>query len=91
MSRNKPPQKRPPTGSAESGGEFLIEGRAQLEEMEKLPADVKLKAYAFDPLGQLLGEGDVDAKGGFRLAANLAQPADVELFISPVVDAQQVR
>ena len=95
MSRNKPPQKssqkRPPTGGAPRGGEFLIEGRAQLEEMEKLPADVKLKAYAFDPLGQLLGEGDVDAKGGFRLAANLAQPADVELFISPDGDAQQVR
>jgi hypothetical protein len=87
MSPNKPPQERPPAGSAQRGGEFLIEGRAQLEEMEKLPADVKLKAYAFDPLGQLLGEGDVDAKGGFKLAANLAQPAGIELFISPDGDA----
>jgi hypothetical protein len=74
-----------------SKGDFIIEGKAQLEAIEELPRDVSLRAYAFDAVGQLLGMAELDAKGNFSFPVNLAGPADVELIIGPADDPQAVR
>ena len=70
-------------------GDFRIEGRAQLESRDTLPGDVKLRAYAFDHRGQLLGAADVRGDGSFSLPVSLDKPADVELYIGPEVDEPQ--
>jgi hypothetical protein len=82
----------PPTNSkASASADFRIEGRAQLEDSGSLPGDVKLKAYAFDVGGQLLGTGDVDEHGAFRVVAKLTEPAGVQLIVGPDDDPQAVR
>lgn len=95
MADEKNPQSganRPLTGNiAGKNGGLIIEGRVELEEAERMPAGLGLKAYAFDRLGQLLGTGDVDARGSFTVPVKLAAPGDVELVIAPPDEPQVVR
>lgn len=95
MADEKNPQggtQRPPVGgNAGRNGGLVIEGRVELEEAESMPAGVGLKAYVFDRLGQLLGTGDVDPRGGFTVPVKLAAPGDVELVIAPPDEPQVVR
>jgi hypothetical protein len=78
-------------GSAGKDGGLVIEGRVELEEAASKPADLTLKAYVFDRLGQLLGTGDVDARGTFTVPVKLSAPSDVELVIAPPDEPQVAR
>ena len=82
---------REPAEEKSSGRVFQIAGRAQLEELETLPGDIKLSAYAFDSRGQLLGSASLDAKGAFTVPVHLKSPAAVELVVGPTDDPQKVR
>ena len=70
---------------------FRIEGRAQLEDRESLPVDVKLMAYAFDRGGQLLGRSELGTAGEFTVSVKLAQPGAVEVVVGPEDDPQSIR
>ncbi|MBL8056749.1 MAG: hypothetical protein JNK29_08625 [Anaerolineales bacterium] len=80
-----------PKKSSEREPAFRIEGRVRLEGADGPAGDFKLRAFAFDPAGRLLGQDDVDAQGGFSLAADLRQPADFELVITPEGEAETAR
>jgi hypothetical protein len=76
----------------EQPGAARIQGKVALEELEQLPGDMRLTAYAFDNRGQLIGRGPINAEGGFDVPVRLTQPADVEVVIGPAdEDVQKVR
>ena len=79
------------TLTTEKTTHFFIEGLALLETMETMPEDMKLKAYVFDPAGHLLGSAPMDAKGRFNVPVHLDHPADVQLFIGPAGEPDDVR
>ena len=70
---------------------FSIEGKIQREQSECEPGELKLAAYVFDKAGSLLGQSDIDASGKYSVAVRLSRPADVELVVGPVGEAQQIR
>ncbi len=70
---------------------FQIEGRVQLESAERIPGDLRLKAYVFDQRGALLGSGVVDANGNYSVPVKLARPEAVELILAPDDDIDKVR
>ncbi len=73
-------------------GDFVIEGKAQLEGRDTLPGDLKLHAYAFDRRGKLLGSEVIGEDTSFSLRLALDKPADVELYVGPAVeDPQRIR
>jgi hypothetical protein len=81
-----------PSTESGKGAVFLIEGQIQREQSECEPGELKLAAYAFDQAGNLLGKADLDDNQQYRIAfRRLAQPADVELRVGPVDDAEQIR
>lgn len=86
MSSSHSPKKTPGSERA-----FRIEGQVRLEGADGPAGDLKLRAFAFDAAGRLLGQDDVDAKGGFSLAADLRQPADFELVVAPEGEAETAR
>lgn len=69
----------------------IVEGHVELKEFDAEAGYLPLRAFAFDTAGRLLGSGDVDAKGGYRFPVSLKQPADVDVFVGPAVDADIVR
>jgi hypothetical protein len=70
---------------------FFIEGQIQREQPECQPGELRLAAYVFDKVGTFLGSAELDAKGNYRVQVKLSQPADVELAVGPVGDAEQIR
>lgn len=74
-----------------AAGSFKIEGKVQLEAGECKPGDLKLMAYAFDPVGRLLGSAEVDVKGSFVMKVDLKQPSRVELILGPPADPKIIR
>lgn len=76
---------------AAQGGGFRIEGRVQLEDMVSFPKDQKLMVYALSSQGQPLGAASLDPQGNFRFAAPLRQAVDVDIFVGPETDPQQIR
>lgn len=75
-------------------GNFVIEGRIQLEELERLPQDVQLAAYAFSSAGKLLGQGAVGKKGEIRIEFSIPgidEAEDVELVVAPAGDPKSIR
>ena len=85
-----PSRTNQPAGS-EKARSFLIEGQIQREHSELQTGELKLAAYVFDKAGSLLGSADLDNKGGYSVAARLAQPADVELIVGPAAMPEQIR
>jgi hypothetical protein len=77
--------------AAARDGEFVVQGKVNLEAMESLPGELKLRAYLFDSRGTHLGSGDIDPKGSFAVPVKLERPADVELIVGPAGDARSVR
>ncbi|SNQ61872.1 hypothetical protein [Candidatus Methanoperedens nitratireducens] len=75
----------------DKNNDFNIEGQVTIESIKDIPGDMKLKAYAFDIAGRLLGTGDLDPKGSFNVEVNLGEPADVELLIGPADDPKMLR
>lgn len=71
--------------------DFRIEGKIQLEAGDCRPADLKIKAYAFDPVGRLLGSSEVDESGSYVIAVDLKKPCRVELIIGPEADPKVIR
>ena len=72
--------------------EFRIEGQVQLDAAETgTHCELDLKAYVFDNAGQLIGKGDVDARGSYSVALHLTQPMDVELVVGPQTEASTIR
>jgi len=71
--------------------DFKIVGEVNMESKTDMPSDLKLKAYAFDVAGRLLGTGDLDPNGVFNIAVNIPAPKDVELFVGPSDDPQAIR
>jgi hypothetical protein len=80
-----------PAGSKQPGKEFRLEGTVQLQGFEPAQDDLSIKAFAFDKLGEAIGEGDVDASGNFKVDVQLEEPADIQLMIGPGTDARSVR
>jgi hypothetical protein len=70
---------------------YNVGGQIQREQSECQPGELKLAAYVFDKAGVLIGSADLDNKGNYSVLVRLTQPADVELVIGPVGDAQQIR
>jgi hypothetical protein len=84
-------KKKTESGVPEEKNIFFIEGQIQREQPECQQGELKLAAYAFDKVGTFLGSAELDSKGNYRVAVKLTQPADVELVVGPVGEAQQVR
>lgn len=78
-------------GRGKPDGKFHIEGSLQLQAFDSAEGDLPLKVAAFDKLGEILGEADVDAKGQFSLSVSLAQAADVQVLAGPAEDAKSLR
>ncbi|MHB8118151.1 MAG: hypothetical protein ACYDHX_05415 [Methanothrix sp.] len=74
-----------------TAGSFKIEGNVQLEAGECKPGDLKLMAYAFDPVGRLLGSAEVNEKMSFTMKVDLKQPSKVELILGPPADPKIIR
>ena len=94
MAQDKSSKSSQPQDSHEretASGAARIEGKLHLEARDQSLEDLKLKAYAFDKAGQLLGRGDVDANGALNLPLQLHKPRDIELVISPEQDPQMAR
>ncbi|MEJ2597879.1 MAG: hypothetical protein P8Z00_06065 [Anaerolineales bacterium] len=92
MTPAKSNPEKPRPAARKGAGSLQIQGSLRLEQAETPPEDLQLRAYAFDANGELIGSGDVDAKGGFNFPVRLEQPADVELFVGPATeDLQQLR
>lgn len=70
---------------------FLIEGQIQREQAEHQPGELKLAVYAFDKAGTLLGSATLDSGGSYSMAAQMAQPAAVDLLVGPADMAEQIR
>lgn len=74
------------TGGSGRGSGFRIEGQVTLERADSDARHVRLKAFAFDRRGRLLGESVVDPEG--RIAMDLAEHSgDVKFYISGEEDA----
>ncbi len=82
---------QPADASANRAGEFRIEGLVQLEQKDCAPNIPKLRAFAFNQVGVLLGSDDVSEKGGFNIRFAMRQPTDIELFIGPDDEPQTIR
>src|ERR1700752_3482103 len=84
-----------PKGSARPKilkGSFSIKGSVQLEGAAESRSGLNLKAYAFSPVGELLGSGDIDTKGNFSLTLNRKEVAGaVQLLVGPASDPNLIR
>ncbi len=78
-------------GSNQQASGFQVEGQVHLESADRIPGDLKLKAYVFDSQGALLSSGDVDANGNYSVPLKLDRPTAVELVIAPDDDIERVR
>ena len=68
-------------------GSFIIQGKVQLESADTSASDIKLKAYAFSPVGAALGSADVNAGGTFSLTLNRQEiGGPVQLVVGPEDD-----
>ncbi|MFN0191748.1 MAG: hypothetical protein ACKVP5_07195 [Aestuariivirga sp.] len=83
-------EKKMPAGAGRSSN-FYIEGQIQREQPECQPGELKLAAYVFDSGGTLLGSGEVDGKGNYRVGFAMAKPADVTLLAGPADTPEQIR
>lgn len=82
------------TTSVKEAGEntaFVIEGHAQLENRDGCRDELPLRAFAFGPRGQPLGEGDAAEDGSFRFGVAIGKPQDLEVVVGPAIDASLVR
>jgi hypothetical protein len=79
------------TGSNHPGKQFRLEGSIELQQFEAEHEDLGVKVFVFDRLGEVLGGGDVDAKGHFEILVGLTEPADIQLMAGPGTDAISVR
>ena len=70
---------------------LVVEGRVTLQEFEPGAHELPLRAFAFDAAGRLIGSGDVDPKGTYRVPVSLKEPADIEVIVGPAVEADIVR
>ena len=57
-------ENRSKTAENPPDADLRIEGIVKLEAADTQPADLTLRAYVFDQGGRLLGEGNLDEKGG---------------------------
>ncbi|PKH02983.1 hypothetical protein CXF72_08595 [Psychromonas sp. MB-3u-54] len=83
-------KKDKPTDS-EKNANFKIEGDIQREQAECESGDLKLAVYVFDRAGALIGNTDIKDKGNYSVSVRLNKPAQVQLIIGPIGDAQQIR
>src|SRR3972149_3237127 len=79
------------TAGTDKARNFLIQGQIQREHAEIQAGDLKLTAYVFDKAGRLLGSAELDNKGNYSVALQLAQPLDVDLIVGPAEMPQQIR
>ncbi len=70
---------------------FVATGLIQREQSECRQGEMKLQVYVFDKAGVVLGTGDVDAQGNYKVPVRLKAPAAVELVAGPPGDPQEVR
>ena len=69
-------------------GSFSIQGKVQLESADSGASDIQLKAYAFSPVGAVLGSAAVDAKGAFSLTLNRKEiGGSIQLVVGPEEEA----
>lgn len=77
--------------NAREDSAFVVTGHAQLDGREACSDELPLRAFAFGPRGQSLGEGDVSDDGSFSFAVDIKQPEDLEVLVGPAIDATLVR
>lgn len=71
---------------------FQISGVIEREQSECGESGaLDLAAYAFDKAGLLIGQDDVDKRGKYNIDVDFSKPADFNLVVGPVGDAQKIR
>lgn len=85
------PKTEKAAGRPAATSNFRIEGKVQLDAEDCRPKDLKIMAYAFDPVGKLLGSAEVDEKGSYVMSLELKKPSGVELILGPPADPKVIR
>ncbi len=79
------------TDESEREGILLVQGRAQFEELQSLPSDLKVVARVIDSKGRQLGEGGIDSGGNFKFAVKGKAPFDGEIVFAPAGERKIAR
>jgi hypothetical protein len=73
-------------------GSFQVKGSVRLESGDIGQQDLHLHAYAFSPIGELLGSSPVDGKGNFSLNLSRKEVAGpLQLVIGPEGNPETIR